>query len=257
MASELPDIVCLHGICAGAWAFPEPFVRPFVDAGFTVHRISYRGHGASEGRDRLRHARLSDYVEDVRRIIQDLERPPVLLGHSLGSAIAQVLLKERSPLAGLVLVSPVPPQGMMGVGWRLLWTDPGAYHQLFTAMTQGVSAVPASAGARLLFSTSEVTPVIADFFRRCGNESPWIMMDTQGFPRLGPLRYDVRSDPPVWVVSGRQDRLIRPYDAAMVATFYQTEVLWIDPGTHMLMFDADASKTATGLAETIKASLLP
>jgi pimeloyl-ACP methyl ester carboxylesterase len=126
----------------------------------------------------------------------------------------------------------------------MLWSDPVAYQQLAIALTVGVKQVSMRSGARLLFSSSEVTPLIEQFFKRCDDESPWLAMDLQGFPRIGPVRYDRGCEPPVMVVSGETDRLIRLQDAEATADFYQTPLQSIAGGSHMLMFDAEAPNTA-------------
>lgn len=252
--TELPEILCLHGICAGAWVFPDEFITPWIDAGFAVHRISYRGHGASEGAERIQSYRLADYVSDVHSILEGFAKPPLVVGHSLGSAIAQVLLKEKMPLAGAVLMSPVPPGGLAAVSWRLLWSDPVAYQQLWVALTVGVKQVSERVGARLLFSKAEVSAPIVDFFARCTDESPWLAADLSGLPRIGPAHYDRAIDPPVWVVSGDSDRLIRPRDAAGVGDFYETDVDWVVGGSHMLMYDSGAQALAAELAAQWRAA---
>ena len=239
-----PDVLMLHGICTGAWVFPEHFMTPFVEAGFRVHTLSYRGHGESEGHSEIQRFRLSDYVDDVLSILKTLDHPPLVLGHSLGTAIAQILIRDRYPLAGVCLMSPVPPFGLAQVSFRMLWSDPVAYQQLAIALTVGVKHVSKKSGARLLFSTKDVSPLIEEFFMRCDDESPWLAMDLQGIPRIGPVRYDPERDPPVMVVSGREDQLIRLQDAEATADFYGTPLHAIDGGSHMLMFDPEATETA-------------
>ena len=247
------DLVMLHGICAGAWVFPEHFIQPFLNVGLRVHTLSYRGHGASEGKGSIRHFRLADYVEDVISILETLEKPPLLLGHSLGTAVAQRLLRDRYPLAGLCLMSPVPPRGLGQISMRMLWSDPIAYQQLVVLMTMGVKQVSERVGARLLFSKESADPEIRAFFSHCDDESPWLAMDLQGFPRIGPIQYDPGQDPPVTVFSGAEDRMIRPADASEAARFYQTDLQLIAGGSHMLMFDADAEITAQRIADRLVA----
>ena len=239
-----PDVVMLHGICTGAWVFPEHFIAPFLESGFRVHTLSYRGHGESAGHSEIQRFRLSDYVDDVQSILKTLDHAPLILGHSLGTAIAQILIRDAYPLAGVCLMSPVPPYGLAQVSFRMLWSDPMAYQQLAIALTVGVKRVSKRTGARLLFSTKAVSPLIEQFFNRCDDESPWLAMDLQGFPRIGPVRYDPERDPPMMVVSGAEDQLIRLQDAQATADFYDSSLQVIAGGSHMLMFDTDAPKTA-------------
>ena len=119
----LPDFVMLHGICAGAWVFPEAFIEPLLDQSYRIHTLSYRGRGESEGRGRIHHWRLSDYVSDVVSILNELSEPAIVVGHSLGSAIAQVLMRDECSLVGVVLMSPVPPKGLSTISLRMLWSN--------------------------------------------------------------------------------------------------------------------------------------
>src|SRR5438094_37012 len=82
-------LLLVHGICVGAWVWEEHFMPWFADAGFDVHALSLRGHGASAGRERLDDWRLADYTEDLRNAVARLEAeadgtPLVVVGHSLG-----------------------------------------------------------------------------------------------------------------------------------------------------------------------------
>lgn len=55
-----PRVLLVHGVCVGAWVWEEHFMPYLADAGFEVHALSLRGHGASEGRARLDDWGLSD-----------------------------------------------------------------------------------------------------------------------------------------------------------------------------------------------------
>jgi alpha-beta hydrolase superfamily lysophospholipase len=46
-------VLLVHGICVGAWVWEQHVMPYLADAGFEVHALSLRGHGASEGRERL------------------------------------------------------------------------------------------------------------------------------------------------------------------------------------------------------------
>ena len=251
----LPDIVMLHGICAGAWVFPRSFIEPLLDHGYRVHTFSYRGHGESEGRHRINHWRLSDYVTDVMSILGELPEPAIVIGHSLGTAIAQILIRDNYPMAGVVLMSPVPPRGLSSISLRMLWSDPMAYQQLAVALTIGVHHVSERVGARLLFSKTEITDEVRSFFSQCSEESPWLAIDLQGIPRIAPHEYDPTLMPPVLVVSGHYDRLIHPSDADEAGRFYQTDVYLVNGGSHMLMYDAGADEVSDWIGIQLKCVL--
>ena len=62
--------------------FLSPLLEPLLDQGYRIHTLSYRGHGESEGRERINHWRLSDYVSDVVSILNALSEPAIVVGHS-------------------------------------------------------------------------------------------------------------------------------------------------------------------------------
>lgn len=102
-----PALVFLH-----YWGGSSRTWQQVIDALSGEHRtlaVDLRGWGASEAPDKG--YALSDFAEDVLRVIsaRGVSRF-VLIGHSMGGKIAQ-LLASRQPdgLEGLILVAPSPP----------------------------------------------------------------------------------------------------------------------------------------------------
>lgn len=110
--SALPDLVMIHGAFCGGWAF-DKFRKPFEAQGYRVHTPDLRGH---EPAPRLRRSSvpvsLTDYADDLERMISGLGAPPVLLGHSLGGLLAQ-MLAARVPVSAAILLAPSAPWGVL------------------------------------------------------------------------------------------------------------------------------------------------
>jgi pimeloyl-ACP methyl ester carboxylesterase len=53
-----------------------------------------------------------DYADDLERLLDGLDEPPILIGHSLGGLLAQMLAARRT-LHALVLLAPSAPWGMV------------------------------------------------------------------------------------------------------------------------------------------------
>jgi pimeloyl-ACP methyl ester carboxylesterase len=114
-------IVMIHGAFCGAWAF-EKFRRPFEAEGFRVTAPTLRHHDGREPPGALGRTSLSDYADDLLAVIAKLGEPPILIGHSLGGLLAQILA-TRTAVVAAVLISPSPPWG----------TAPTTLHEIMSA----------------------------------------------------------------------------------------------------------------------------
>lgn len=107
-----PHIVLIHGAWQGSWAFD--IWRPFLeDAGWQVHAIDLPGNGHNGALLESRNStNLDGYTAHVVRILETLDSPAVVVGHS-GGGITASQVAEAAPervrtlvyLAGMMLPS--------------------------------------------------------------------------------------------------------------------------------------------------------
>lgn len=106
--SDIP-VVLLHGTNAGPWTM-APFKKFFEEAGFACHAPTYRFHHLADGEERrkaLIGTSIQDYVSDTVEFIRTLDRPPIVIGHSLGGLIAQILSGRGLIEAGVLINSSI------------------------------------------------------------------------------------------------------------------------------------------------------
>ena len=102
----------IHGAFCGGWAFEE-FARPFKRAGFAVQTPSLRHHDCgAHPPEALAQTSLLDYADDLAALIGKLNEKPILLGHSLGGLLAQ-MLAARGLARATVLLAPSAPWGVV------------------------------------------------------------------------------------------------------------------------------------------------
>ncbi len=101
----------------------------FAEQGYDAHAVSLRGHGRSEGNERLNAASIQDYVADVAQVAQSLPQPPVVIGHSMGGLVVQKYLERFRAPAGILMAS-CPATGLAGSG--LYWAAQSPFLALKT-----------------------------------------------------------------------------------------------------------------------------
>lgn len=109
-------IMMIHGMWGGGWCW-ENFQRFFEDKGYRCVAPTLRFHDRDATGlpdPRLGTTSLVDYAEDLEHQIQQLQVLPILMGHSMGGLLAQIL-GSRGLAKALVLLTPAPPHGIMAL----------------------------------------------------------------------------------------------------------------------------------------------
>ena len=108
-------IVLVHGL----WMTPrcwENWITHYENKGFRVFAPAYPGFEVEVEALRadptpIATANLEQTIDALSEFVDDLEAPPILMGHSFGGALTQVLLDRGLGSAGVVIDS-APPQGV-------------------------------------------------------------------------------------------------------------------------------------------------
>ena len=107
---SVPPVVMIHGAFCGPWSL-DGLKQKFQDAGYAVTVPALRFHGQKRPPAALGTTGLKDYAADLEQEIAGLGAAPILLGHSMGGLLAQ-MLAARVKAAALVLLAPSPPWGV-------------------------------------------------------------------------------------------------------------------------------------------------
>jgi alpha-beta hydrolase superfamily lysophospholipase len=122
--SKRAPILMVHGAYTHAGSYLRTFMPWFAARGHDVHALSLRGHGGSDGRHLIDAWGLDDYRADVERALASIGRPAVVFGSSMGGLVLQRLLAAGGRPRAAVLLSSVPPGGLMGSVSRMALRRP-------------------------------------------------------------------------------------------------------------------------------------
>ena len=104
-------ILMIHGMWAGGWYWKN-YNKFFTTRGYQCLIPTLRYHEAQP--DDPPHPNLAtisilDYVSDLKEIVQNIKNTPIIMGHSMGALIAQILATQVDCKA-LVLIAPAAPR---------------------------------------------------------------------------------------------------------------------------------------------------
>lgn len=116
-------LILIHGawLSARSW---QNYVDYFDKRGFAVTAPEWpRKHGdveeLRESADAWAGLGVTEIVDHYEQVIRELDRPPVLIGHSYGGLFVELLLDRGLGVAG-VAMSPAPPKGILALPFSTL-----------------------------------------------------------------------------------------------------------------------------------------
>ncbi|WGL17591.1 alpha/beta hydrolase [Microbulbifer bruguierae] len=218
-----PPVLLIHGMWGTAEAMREVGAA-FSAEGYVVEALTLPHHAAKCGYDtaaraRLARTRLQDYVDFIIARIKTLDAAPILVGHSMGALLAQ-LVAARVPCERLVLLSSAAPGGINSWSWSMIRTL-GRNLLLFPMWLRvtelradniryGVANSQSAATQQQILDMSTYESGMATFQIGVGGLLPG------GFSRL-----DTRAiQCPILIIGGSEDRITPPGIQRRIAALY-------------------------------------
>jgi len=226
-SAAAPSILLIHGsgVSAGAWVNQ---LRGSLTA-FRVAAIDLPGHGKS---DPIPRASVEEYAETVAEFLEALGSGPVLVvGHSLGGAIAIALAAQRPhAVTGLVLLASCAKLPWVDSSWgRLLPYVPGPLWKTFFIST----------AQKLLFARGVPGHAVSlgmQELRSCRAET--ILKDLQAAKAMDLTQQATGLDVPTLILCGSQDRLTPPaLSADLKGLIPGSRLSLIEEAGHMLLLE--------------------
>ena len=225
-------LLFIHGTLHGAWCWDVHFLDYFAQHGYAAHAVNLRGHGNSEGREKLRWTRIADYVEDVANAVQQLPGSPILIGHSMGGFIIQKYL-EKHAAPGAVLLSSPSPAGLLPAALKNARRHP----LIFARVNLTLSLFPLVATPQLareaFFSEEIPEDQLVGYWKQMQDDSFMAFLDMVALDLPQPAKVKT----PLLVLGAGWDNMLKPREIEATARAYNTQSEIIPDVAHNSMLE--------------------
>lgn len=230
---DRPTIVFVHGAWHGPWCW-DGWSTTARAAGYPTATLTLPAHDRPGSPKRI-WARMRSYEAHVRTVVNSIDGPVVVVGHSMGGYVAQRLLEDApAHVAGVVLVASVPRRGVAGAVLRLLRRAPGPTLRALLTFDLYQVCRSESLTRRSFFSRSTPDDVVSACHARLQNESYLAFP-----PMLLRSSHPAPPDVPVMVLGAEADALFSVRSERRLARTHGT-TLQLVPGGHDVMLDVTA-----------------
>jgi alpha-beta hydrolase superfamily lysophospholipase len=244
------QILFIHGMWHGAWCW-DLFVDWFQHHGWLPRAIDLPGHGSRFTKARhLRFKSLEDYVSDLLSVISQFEKPPILVGHSMGCQLVELLLTRLKILPpAVVLMAPtryvVYRRSVLDFALR----HPFRFAELNLRLNMYPPVCTPELAREMLFTADMPKEEVKRLHAKLHDESFRVSLELM----LGRGK-QLRRYPglPVKVIGAGLDRAIRRADVEAVAAFHTTKAVFFEDMPHDLMLAPGWDQVAAHIAEWLK-----
>jgi len=238
-------ILMAHGMWHGAWCW-QPWQAILAEKGWESVAYSLPGHGKSPTQRSLTTCTLGYYLAFVRDEIERLPVRPVLMGHSMGGALSQWVLRYvTQDLPAVVLVAPWVSHSSLS-DWRtlpkLMAGDPlGMAMMFYKFNADSWVRTPQAAATKLLSPEAVVSP--AELQRQLVGESALVIF--QHNPPFWQPAENVTT--PMLLLAGEKDAVLSVEALRKTAAHYQADFAVIPGAGHNIMMEKSYCETAESI----------
>lgn len=250
----MPEIILLHGF----WSHPDvhlPLRHHLEEAGHKVHAPAFPGHDPNDPwpEEKLARVSLHDCANFLHQYIldQDFASPPILIGHSMGGLVAQMVAAEE-PVAAVVLLNSAAPAGINHI-------YPSAVRATWDTLTQPFfwkrAGRPGRAAAHYgLFNRMPVREAESTYDSllpesgRMFTELVFWFLD-----RSKTTRIDNEIDAPILILAGGMDRIVPDRVARSLHRRYPLATFLHFPASgHWLFHEHGSERVFTAISKWVE-----
>ena len=238
-------LLFVHGISTGAWVWERSFLPYFAEHGYESFALSLRGHGNSEGRDRIRDFSLGDFADDVAETVKKIGGDVVIVGHSLGGGVLQNYIKRGGAASGVVLLCSAPPHGLLRASTIMAARNPQLWNELAKGFKRGLRTADLDIVEAGLFSEPPPPDIRRLLHDRFDDIAETASRQVIGWTPFAPFPWGM---PKMLIIGGEKDEFVPASDVRLTAIYYGERSLILPDGVHAIMMDRRWQEAAKPIA---------
>ena len=219
----------VHGMCHGAWCWDQGFMQAFSKMGYHTYAINLKGHEKPGKNAGINRVSIEDYVEDVKRALDQIDAPTILVGHSMGGFVVQKYLEKNDNCQASILLGSVPYSGLLNASIRYIGRHPLVGFNLISRDIYG----PFVKHAKELYYDDTDTGSIISYKELMRAESYKALIQMM----FQPVRQAKPESVPMLCVAAQNDSVITPQEIEKSADFHRADFKVLDHVGHNMMLD--------------------
>jgi len=238
-------IIMAHGMWHGAWCWAA-WQEILAQKGWESIAYSLPGHGKSPTQRSLTRCTLGYYLAFVRDEIKRLPQKPILLGHSMGGALSQWVLRYiDADLPAVLLVAPWMSHSTMTDHKKLLGIialdPPGMAMMFYKLNANSWVRTPQAAASKLLSKNAVISP--EELQRQLSGESALVLF--QHNPPFWHPTENIKT--PMLLIAGEKDMVLSVEGLRKSAEHYNADFVVIPGAGHNIMMERSYRETAESI----------
>jgi len=239
-------ILFVHGAWHGAWCWEKYYMPFFANSGYDTYALIFRHHEKAGRVNGINKIKLNDYVEDLVMAVGQLEKAPIIIGHSMGGLVLQKYLVENSCNKAIFLAA-VPPSGVFRLAIKLIFTTSYA---LFSLLVQD-----------LFLLVNDINKVKWSFFSEdASNEDIQYCfnnLSSESYKAFLHMIYpNIKSTPylqiPMLALGAEKDKFFTKEENEMIAKKYKADCMTLPNIAHDMMLDKNWQNAACYIKDWIE-----
>ena len=241
---EKDPILFVHGAWHGAWCWEKYFFKLFANNGYDCYAFDLPKHHKAGKVNGINSLSITDYVNTLKAEVKQLDRAPIIIGHSMGGLILQKYL-ETETCKKAILMAPVPPHGILRTTLNFLKKS-YAYPSLLTMNLYGLVNNKEKAGWAF-FSENLPKSELEEYTTKLCSESFRVFIELL-YPNVK-LNYHTKI--PMLVIGAKNDNIFSVNENRSTAKKYGAELIILEDIAHDMMLDSNHKNAAEAIINWI------